>query len=71
MKDVAIRRRKNFVMKNFLGSESTKEKKVECLEFSWVCETAIKAILQVWKFCRGEEMTKRRCYQIFNPVPNH
>ena len=34
MKDVAIRRRKNFVMKNFLGSESTKEKKVECLEFS-------------------------------------
>ena len=34
MKDVAIRRRKNFVMKNFWESESTKEKKVECLEFS-------------------------------------
>ena len=33
MKDVAIRRRKNFVM-NFWESESTKEKKVECLEFS-------------------------------------
>ena len=34
MKDVAIRRRKNFVMKNFWESESTKEKKVGCLEFS-------------------------------------
>ena len=66
MKDVAIRRRKNFVVKNFWESESTKEKKVECLEFSWVFETAIKAILQVWQFCRGEEMTKRKWYQIFN-----
>ena len=63
MKDVAIRSRNNFVMKNFWESESTKEKRVECLEFSWVCETAIKAILQVWKFCRGGEMTKRRWYQ--------
>ena len=35
MKDVAIKRRKNFViMKNFWDSESTQEKKVECLEFS-------------------------------------
>lgn len=31
MKDVAIKRRKNFVMKNFWESESTEEKKVECL----------------------------------------
>ena len=34
MKDVAIRSTKNFVMKNFWESESTKEKRVECLEFS-------------------------------------
>ena len=47
MKDVAIKRRKNFVMKNFWESESTEEKKVECLEFSWVFEAAIKAM--VWQ----------------------
>ena len=57
MKDVAIRRRKDFAMKNLWESDSTKEKKVECLECSWVFETAIKAILKVWQFCRGEEMT--------------
>ena len=34
MKDVAIRSRNNFVTKNFWESESTKEKRVECLEFS-------------------------------------
>ena len=34
MKDVAIRSRNNFLMKNFWESESTKEKRVECLEFS-------------------------------------